>query len=48
MVPMKDPRNFLGKPNLNKLKMQEVFMHTSEPVSTIEGAEGSAMITNSN
>ena len=35
-VPMKDPVNFIGKPNLTQCKMQEVVMQIEEPYSIIE------------
>ena len=39
VLPMKDPGNFLGKPNLTKYKMLEVLMQTSESYSTREATE---------
>ena len=39
LLPMKAAFNFLGKPNLNKHYMQEVFIQSAEPYSARETTE---------
>ena len=36
MVPMKNPVNLLGQPDLTKHEIQEVVIQTAEPASTRE------------
>ena len=40
VAPMKDPCNFLSKPNLNRRDIQEVMMQTAKPAYTREYTKG--------
>ena len=47
VIPMKDPVNFIGQPDLTKSEIREVVKQTAEPASTRETTERVVKIINS-